>query len=124
MDWGTAIRRLASQEPPAGGGWSLVHTYFSGVDTLDPAVHPYLRGNGRAARTGWPTSPRIEALRDAWFAADQPETQVEVTRALQRQALEDLPYIPIGQLRLWSAHRRDLTDVPSIVPTFRNIRRV
>ncbi|MGG5820045.1 ABC transporter substrate-binding protein [Falsiroseomonas sp. HW251] len=124
MDWGTAIRRLASQEPPARGGWNVVHTYFSGVDVLDPAVHPYLRGNGRAGRTGWPSSQYIEALREAWFAADDSETRAALTRALQRQAFADLPYIPIGQLRLRSAHRRDLAGIPSIVPTFWNVRRV
>jgi len=124
VDWATALRRLARQEAPAQGGWNLFHTWFSGLDMLDPAVHPYLRGDGLTGRNGWPTSPRIEALRDAWLEAGNAEERDDLTHLLQRQAFNDLPYIPIGAVRPRSAYRQGLLDVPSRLPTFWNIRRV
>jgi len=41
----------------------------SGYGCMDPSSHIALRGNGRQAWAGWPTSPRIEELRTAWFDA-------------------------------------------------------
>ncbi|TPG59856.1 ABC transporter substrate-binding protein [Roseomonas nepalensis] len=122
LDWATAFGRLARQDPPAQGGWNVVHTWFSGLDMLDPAVHPYLRGNGREGRIGWPVSPRIEALRDAWLEAGSPGERDGLARALQRQAFEDLPYIPIGAVLPRAAHRRGLAGVPPGLPTFWGVR--
>jgi len=63
-DWGSVLQRLAKTDPVEQGGWSLFHTYWSGLDEFDPAVHTYIRGNGRAASRGWPTSDRLESLRN------------------------------------------------------------
>ena len=69
MDWATLVQRRAKTDPVGQGGWSLFHTSWNGLDMLTPAGHVFLRGNGRAAAPGWPSSPRIEELRDAWFKA-------------------------------------------------------
>ena len=69
MDWATLVQRRAKTEPVEQGGWSIFHTCWSGLDMVNPAGHVFLRGNGRAAAPGWPASPRIEGLRDAWFGA-------------------------------------------------------
>ena len=122
-DWGTMLQRLVRQEPPAQGGWSAFHTTWADLDQLDPAVHQYLRGNGRAARPGWPDSPRLEALRDAWLAEESPEAQRRIAAAIQRQAFEDLPYIPLGQLRPSTAHRRELTGFTGGFAIFWGVRR-
>jgi peptide/nickel transport system substrate-binding protein len=63
-DWGSVVQRIAKTEPVGQGGWSVFHTYWSGLDQFDPAVHVYIRGNGKAASRGWPTSAVIESLRD------------------------------------------------------------
>ncbi len=55
-DWGSAQQRFARMDPVEQGGWSVFHTFWSGLDQLDPAVHVYIRGNGRAASSGWPAS--------------------------------------------------------------------
>ncbi len=123
LDWGTMIQRLARQEPPARGGWSVFHTYWSGLDMFDPAVHQYIRGNGRAGRSGWPTSAQLEALRDQWLVEEDAAAQARIARAIQRQAFEDLPYIPIGQILPRFAHRHDLTDVLTGFAIFWNLRR-
>ena len=69
MDWATLVQRRAKTEPVEQGGWSIFHTGWSGLDMVNPAGHVFLRGNGKAATVGWPTSPKIEELRDAWFKA-------------------------------------------------------
>ena len=61
-------KRLAKTDPVEEGGWSAFHTYWSGLDQFDPAVHVWIRGNGKAAARGWPDSPKLEALRDEWLA--------------------------------------------------------
>ena len=35
-----------------------------------PATAQLLRGNGPRAYNGWPDLPKLEALRDAWLAAE------------------------------------------------------
>ncbi len=97
MDWATLVQRRAKTDPVDQGGWSMFHTRWSGLDQLKPAGHVFLRGNGRAAALGWPTSPRIEELRDAWFKAPDLAAQKTICAQLQLQAFEDVPYIPLGQ---------------------------
>ncbi|SDB74938.1 peptide/nickel transport system substrate-binding protein [Belnapia rosea] len=54
MDWGSLLQRNAKQDPVEQGGWSVFHTYWSGLDMLNPAVNSSLRANGTAAGKGWP----------------------------------------------------------------------
>ncbi|WP_428484575.1 ABC transporter substrate-binding protein [Rhodopila sp.] len=123
MDWATLVQRRVKTEPVGQGGWSLFHTSWSGLDMVNPAGHVFLRGNGRKAAPGWPDSPRIEALRDDWFAAPTPEAQQMIARQLQLQAFIDVPYIPLGQYFAPSAYRANLTGVLKGNPVFWNLRR-
>lgn len=123
IDWPTVVQRRARTEAPDQGGWSVFCTWFTGLDQLNPAVHAFLRGNGRQATAGWPTSPEIEKLRDAWLVAPDTTAQKKVAGDLQRQALTDLPYVPLGQTRNMSAYRADLEGVVTGIPVFWNIRR-
>jgi peptide/nickel transport system substrate-binding protein len=123
MDWATLVQRRAKTDPVEQGGWSLFHTSWNGLDMLTPAGHVFLRGNGRAAAPGWPTSPRIEALRDAWFKAPDLATQKDICAQIQLQAFVDVPYIPLGQYFAPTAYRANLTGVLAGTPVFWNIRR-
>jgi peptide/nickel transport system substrate-binding protein len=123
MDWATLVGRRVKTDPVAQGGWSIFHTSWSGLDTINPAGHIFLRGNGKAAAPGWPTSPRIEELRDSWFKAPDLAAQQAVARALQLQAFEDVPYVPLGQYFQHTAYQSNLTGVLSGSPVFWNIRR-
>jgi peptide/nickel transport system substrate-binding protein len=120
MDWASVVRRLGSREPPARGGWSGYFSSWAGLDHINPAGHLLLRGNGSAGFIGWPESPRIEALREAWFEATSLEEQRRIAADLQRQAMEDVPYIPLGQYFLPMAHRRTLSGAmqPGGIPLF------
>ena len=123
MDWATVVQRRARQEPLDQGGWSIFQTSWGGVDQFNPAVHAFLRGNGRDGIFGWPVSPRIEELRAEWFRAPDLATQKKLAEQLQLQAFQDVPYIPLGQTRSPTAYRRELKGVLSGMPIFWNITR-
>ena len=123
MDWATLVGRRVKTDPVAQGGWSIFHTSWSGLDTLNPAGHIFLRGNGKAAAPGWPSSSKIEEMRDAWFKAPDPAAQQDLARALQLQAFEDVPYVPLGQYFQPTAYQSNLTGVLPGNPVFWNIRR-
>ena len=122
MDWGTLMQRRAKMDPPAQGGWNMVFTGLSGSGTLDPSGHIALRGNGTKAWAGWPTSPKLEALRDAWFDAPDIPAQQAVCIEIQKQFWQDVPYIPLGQRFAPIVVNRRLTDVPRGFPVFYGIK--
>lgn len=121
-DWATVVQRRANRGLPSQGGWDVLFTFFSGVDFLNPAVHLMLRSNGTAAWPGWPTAPRLEALRMAWMQAD-PAAQPALAQQIQAAAFEDLPYVPLGQFFQPTAFRRELTGMLQGPTLFWNIRR-
>ena len=123
MDWGTLVQRRAKTEPIDQGGWTVFQTNWPGPDQANPAGHVFLRANGRSAAPGWPTSPRLESLRDEWLRTESLSEQQRIARAMQLQAFEDVPYIPLGQTISPSALRADLRDVVEGQAVFWNIRR-
>jgi len=122
-DWGSMLQRLAKTESVDKGGWSMFHTYWSGLDQFDPAVHVSIRGNGRAASRGWPTSAKLESLRDAWLAAADMAEQQRIAASIQQQVLIDVPYIPLGQILPATVYRRTLTGVLRGYSVFWNLRK-
>lgn len=123
MDWGTLVQRRTSQQPVDKGGWSVFSTFWNGLDHINPAVHPFLRGNGKNAGPGWPDDPKIEALRDTWLRAPDFPHQKKVATQLQLQAFQSVPYIPLGQEFIPTAYRKDLAGVLNGIPVFWNIHR-
>ncbi len=111
MDWRALEQRRASRAPPAAGGWSSFCTTFEGLSLASPAGHLPLRGNGVDGWFGWPTSPRIEALRKAWFAAPDLAAQRDLCAQMQVMVWEEVPFIPLGQWFNPTAMRADLVDV-------------
>ena len=122
-DAGTLLQRRASQKPLEQGGWSLFCTGISGIDFFTPATHQPLRGIGPQAWPGWPSSPRSEALRDAWFDAPDPAAQKRIAADIQAQAFLDVPYYPLGMAYIPSAYRTDLDGILDGFPIFWNLRR-
>jgi len=114
---------LANQGPVEKGGWSAFFTYWSGLDQFDPAVHVWIRGNGKRARPGWPTSPRLEELRDAWLDAPDPAAQQRIAADIQSQCFVDVPYIPLGQILPTWVYQRTITDVLQGYALFWNLRK-
>src|SRR5438094_835083 len=110
-DWGTLITRRTSKEPVDKGGWSIFHTWLVGPDMTSPAVNFAVRGSGQKAWFGWPDDPKIEELRDAWFAATDAATAKKAADAVQARAFEFVPYIPTAQFILPTAYRTNLSGV-------------
>jgi peptide/nickel transport system substrate-binding protein len=63
-DWGTTVQRSVSRKPPDQGGWHMFAAFSGGWDMSSPGCHQLMRGNGGNAYNGWPTLPKLEALRD------------------------------------------------------------
>ncbi len=120
-DWGSVVQRRASRNPPDKGGWSVFFTSFTGVDQYTPAGHLGLRGNGTSAWFGWPTAPKLEELRAAWFAAPDAASQKKVGEAIQAQAFIDVPYLPLGEYFQYTGYSKALTGVLKGLPIFWNV---
>jgi peptide/nickel transport system substrate-binding protein len=123
VDWGTILQRRASKSSPSHGGWNAFCTRFWGSEFMSPAAHSPLRSSGAQAWFGWPTSQRIEALREQWFDAPDLETQHALAGEIQAQAFEDVPYYPLGLYYNPTAYRSDLSGVLNGGPFFWNVRR-
>ena len=122
-DWGSVVQRRALTKPPAEGGWNFFITGFSGLDFFTPASHLPLRGNGKGAWFGWPTDPKIEALREDWFNAPDVAAQKKVGEQIQLEAFENVPYYPLGSAQLPTSFRKEITGVPEGFPIFWNVKR-
>lgn len=123
MDWGSVVQRRAKKDPIAQGGWSAFCTFWAGLDQANPAVSAFLRGTGQSAAIGWPTSEKIEALRDQWLDAPDNAARKQLAGALQRQAFTDLPYLPLGQYFNQTSYKPSLTGVLDGVPMFWNVKK-
>jgi peptide/nickel transport system substrate-binding protein len=125
MDWGTVVQRRTRKEPIEQGGWSVFNTFWSGLDQFNPVGHVFMRGmgEGAGAAPGWPSSPRIEELRQQWLDASDEVTRRELAKQMQLQALVDMPYVPLGQTLQATAYRNDLTGVLNGFALFWNVRK-
>ncbi len=123
MDWGSMLRRAANRDAPERGGYNAFCAYAAGVSQLDPSAHNFLRGSGDKATFGWPSSPRLEELRESWFAASDAAAQKRLGEQMQAQAFVDVPYVPLGVFYQPTAYKRELTGVLTGLPLFWNVRR-
>jgi len=124
MDWGTVVQRRASKEPPAKGGWNMFITGWNGLDMTTPITNQTLRANGAKAWFGWPDLPTVQTLIDAWLEAPDLAAQQRIAADLQREAFQQVPYLPTGQYFTRTACRRDIVDIPQGQFVFWNVRRV
>ncbi len=122
-DWGSMLQLLAKTGPVEDGGWSAFHTNWSGLDQFDPAVHVWIRGNGKAASRGWPDSPLLEALRQDWLYAADDAARQRIAADIQRQVFVDVPYIPVGQFLPRTVYQKTVTDVLNGYALFWNLRK-
>jgi peptide/nickel transport system substrate-binding protein len=112
MDWGTVTTRRNNQDVPEKGGWNAHCTYTAGYDLLNPGSNPSLNAIGKAGFVGWPTNPKLAALRAAWFDAPDLEAQRRICTDIQAEFLQDPPYVPLGQFFAATAYRKEITGIP------------
>jgi peptide/nickel transport system substrate-binding protein len=110
VDWGTVVARRAQKAPPGQGGWQIMHTYFYGVDCVDPTSR-IIRANGDKAFFGWPDIPQIEAEVAAWYEAKTLDEEKIIVRRLNKVALENALYAPLGVFLQHQAWRSNVTGV-------------
>ncbi|MBV9734895.1 MAG: ABC transporter substrate-binding protein [Acidisphaera sp.] len=124
VEWAGLVQRRASREPAEQGGWSAFCTTCEALSFDDPGGHYPIFGNGAQAWYGWPTSPRLEALRSAWFAAADLAAEKQVAQDIQLAVWQEAPYVPLGQLVPPTAFRADLSDLGSSpFPVFWGVRK-
>ena len=122
-DFATLARRTASQAPPDKGGWNVSFNILDGIYNFNPAGNTAIRGDGKNGIPGWPNSPQMETLREAWLAAAHLDEEKRISREMQLQLWQDVPYIPLGHWVRSTAHRREIVDLPRGFPAFYGVRR-
>jgi peptide/nickel transport system substrate-binding protein len=122
-DWGTLLQRRTNKAEPGKGGWNVLIALFSASEFATPAGNVLLRGNGKDAWFGWPTAPKLEALRTAWFDESDLAARKRLGAEIQAEFFQHLPYIPLGQYLETTAYRRGLTDIRRGIVLPLNVRR-
>ena len=108
MDWGSVIARRTSRNAVEEGGWSTFTTALDGMTVNNPGSNFALRGSGAKAWFGWPNDEKLESLRAAWFDAPDLKAQKAIAEQVQLQALQTVPYIPLGQIFQPTAFRSNI----------------
>ena len=123
-DSGTFFARRNSAEPVEKGGWSIFHSGPGAADTLNPAMHIGLRGNGRSGWPGWPTDPALEALRQRWMDTADEAGRKATAADVERHCFATVPYVPLGIRSNLTAHRDTISGiVKATAPLAWNVRK-
>ena len=109
-DWGTLLTRRSKRGPVEEGGWSIFHTSYQGPDST-PMLNDGLRANGEQAWFGWPSDPKIEALRDQFVVTEDVAAQQKIAAEIQEEGFRIVPYIPLGQFAIPTAWRDRLSGI-------------
>jgi peptide/nickel transport system substrate-binding protein len=123
-DWGTVISRRTSQKPVREGGWNMFFTNWAAADVMNPIVNFAIGGTGKnGGWFGWAEDKKIEELKDAFVRASSPDDQKKIAADIQKEAFEQVIYIPLGQYLAPAAWRKSLTGVLDgpATPVFWNI---
>lgn len=112
MDAQTWIARGYSKKPPKEGGWDLLFSVFGVMDAWDPIGNLYLNSRGlKGGFRGWPDDPTMEGLLDAYARVATPAERKAIALQIQARALDQVTYIPVGQVAYPSAWRREWSGV-------------
>ncbi|KRP90735.1 MULTISPECIES: ABC transporter substrate-binding protein [Bradyrhizobium] len=122
-DWQTVVSRRASQKPPKEGGWNMFFTNWVAADVSNPIANLSIGGQGKKGWFGWAEDAKIEQLKDAFVRAASVDDQKKIAADIQKQAYEQVIYIPLGQYLIPSGWRKSLTGVLDgpATPVFWNI---
>jgi peptide/nickel transport system substrate-binding protein len=123
-DWQTVVARRASQKPPKEGGWNMFFTNWVAADVSNPVVNASVGGRGKnGGWFGWAEDAKIEELRDKFARSASPDEQKKIAAEIQKQAYEQVIYIPLGQYLIPTGWRKSLSGVLDgpATPVFWNI---
>jgi peptide/nickel transport system substrate-binding protein len=117
MDWQSIIIRTSKKNPPEQGGWHAYLISPSAMDLMDPLSNRYLNSSCDKAFNGWPCDPEMEKLRDRFARETDLAKLKEIAEAAQVRAVDWTTYVPLGEWRLVSAARKNVTGFISAGPT-------
>ncbi|MBR1125610.1 ABC transporter substrate-binding protein [Bradyrhizobium lablabi] len=123
-DWQTVVTRRASQKPTKEGGWNMFFTNWVGADVMNPIANASIGGKGtKGGWFGWAEDAKIEQLKDSYARSTSPDEQKKIAGEIQKQAFEQVIYVPLGQYLAPSAWRKSLSGVLDgpATPIFWNI---
>ena len=124
-DWQTVVSRRASQKPTKEGGWNMFFTNWAGADVINPIVNFAIGGRGKnGGWFGWADDRQDgTAARMPSRAPSTPEEQKKIAADIQKEAYDQVIYIPLGEYTQPSAWRKSLTGVLDgpATPVFWNI---
>ena len=125
-DWQTVVTRRASQKPPKEGGWNMFFTNWVAADVSNPVANASVSGRGKnGGWFGWAEDAKIEELRDKFARSASADEQKKIAAEIQKQAYEQVIYIPLGQYLIPSGWRKSLTGIVDgpATPVFWNIEK-
>src|ERR1700687_2007197 len=123
-DWQTVVTRRNSQTPPKEGGWNMFFTNWVGVDVVNPIANFSIGGRGKnGGWVGWGGERQNEQLKDAFARSSSLEEQKKIAAEIQKEAYDQVIYIPLGQYLAPAAWRKSLSGVLDgpATPIFWNI---
>jgi peptide/nickel transport system substrate-binding protein len=124
LEWGTVVQRRASMEPIDKGGWNIFYTYLGGFGNISPAPNIAIRSSGKTGSWfGWPTDPKMEELRTAWFEAPDAAAQRKVCEQMQAQFWMQPSYAPLGMFFQPTAYHSYLDGVHDGWPQFYGVKK-
>lgn len=119
MEWGTLLERRRSRESVDNGGWSIFTSAWTPVSISNPALNPFMRGDGENGYAGWYENAELEGMITEWMQAETQEENVAVFARIQDKLAEEVPTVPLGQFYAIVAARSDITGLepkPVIYP--------
>ena len=123
-DWQTVVSRRAGQKPVKEGGWNMFFTNWVAADVMNPIANVSIGGRGKnGGWFGWAEDAKIEKLKDDFVRAASLDDQKKIATEIQKEAYDQVIYIPLGQYLAPSAWRKSLTGVLDgpATPIFWNI---
>ena len=87
-------------------------TNWVSADVSNPISNLSIGGQGKnGGWFGWADDPKIEQLKDAFVRAPSLDEQKKIAADIQKEAYEQVIYIPLGQYQGPSAWRKSLSGV-------------
>lgn len=124
-DWGGLLARRAKQDAPEAGGWSVVHTWGFGFE-LGSAISNYglTTACDRSGWPGWPCDETMTKLRNDWAAEGDITKRKAIGAAIQRRAVEQAYFTPLGTFFQPMAYRKNVTNIIEVaIPVFWNLEK-
>ncbi len=110
VDWGTVVARVPQKSPPAQGGWHIWPVNNSGAESIDPTF-TVCRASGDLPANGWANVPQVEAEVAAWYDAKTLDEEKAIVRRLNKAALDNAIYAPLGLFLQHHAWRKNVSGI-------------